>query len=168
MDIKRIFLFCLLVAGCLQLSAQRKFIAIDVDNLNPIVGATVQSNVGTCITDSTGRFALPDTCKMMFLTHINYENRLVKLAEVRDTVYLISKDFNLHELVVFGVGRQDDKMEELNKRLRLQEKDVQMLSANPNQGLNVLGLLKYLIPRKWLKDNKADRKKRLEEILDDY
>jgi hypothetical protein len=43
-----------------------------------------------------------------------------------------------------------------------------MLSANPNQGLNVLGLLKYLIPRKWLKDNKADRKKRLEEILDDY
>ena len=43
-----------------------------------------------------------------------------------------------------------------------------MLQANPNQGVNILGLLKAVIPRKWFRNAKAERRKRLEKILDEY
>ena len=161
-------LFLLLSACCLPVAAQRRLVAIDVDASVPIAGASVTTNGGTFTTDSVGRFAVPDTCRLIFVTHMNYENRIVNLSEVRDTVFLISKELNLREVVVFGTGPSDEKIHKLNESLRIPPQDAQMLQANPNQGVNILGLLKAVIPRKWFRNAKAERRKRLEKILDEY
>ncbi|MBR4898679.1 MAG: hypothetical protein IKZ48_07840 [Prevotella sp.] len=161
-------LFLLLSACCLPIAAQRRLVAIDVDASVPVVGASVMTNGGTFTTDSVGRFAVPDTCRLIFVTHMNYENRIVNLSEVRDTVFLISKELNLREVVVFGTGPTDEKIRKLNESLRIPPKDAQMLKANPNQGMNVLGLLKAVIPKKWFRNSKEEQRKRLEKTLEEY
>ena len=50
--------------------------------------------------------------------------------------------------------------------------DAQLAAANPNSGIQVLEILKLLIPKKWLaalrKNSKEERRKRLQKILDEY
>ena len=167
MNTSRLLLVCLLAAvSCSGINAQRRLVAIDVDSAAPVAGASVTTNGGYFVTDSVGHFAVPDSCKLMFITHMNYENRLVKLNEVRDTVFLISKELNLREVVVFGTGPEDDKIKKLNESLRINRQEAALLNANPNG--NLFGLLNYLVPRRWLKNKKAERRKQLAKILEEY
>ena len=45
--------------------------------------------------------------------------------------------------------------------------DLQLAGAQSN-GMNLFGLINYLIPKKWKKSAKEKRKERLKRILDDY
>ena len=151
----RLFLL-LLIAGTLQGFAQRRLVVVDVETLIPVVGANVISKDGNCTTDSLGYFSVSDSCKTLSFSHVNYESRLVNLNEVRDTVFMISKLLNIKEVVVFGHGERKELPEALKKP-----------AIDPSSG-NLLSLFAYLIPKKWRKNSKEARRKRLKQILDNY
>ena len=96
----------------------------------------------------------------------------INLAEVRDTVFMISKLLNIKEVVVFGHGPQEEISDDLKKKLKMDAINAQLAAANPNSGINVLAILKKLIPKKWLaslrKNSKEERLKRLQKMLDEY
>jgi hypothetical protein len=87
---------------------------------------------------------------------------------VRDTVFLISKLLNVKEVVVFGQAPYEEKYKDLKKRMMPSKTDLQLAGAQPGDGINLLGLVGYLIPEKWKKSRKEKRKERLKHILDDY
>ena len=164
---KRILVGGILLMSSLYVAAQRRLVAIDFDRQTPVVGVSVTINGGACVSDSAGYFEVPDTCRLMFLSHINYESRLVKLSELsRDTVFLVPTELNLKELVVFGVGAGDKDLEQLNRSLLLKKEEAQLIGANPNG--NLLGLLKYLIPKKWRKSKKQRQHEQLRKVLKEY
>ena len=162
-------LLCFFIAGTLKVSAQHELVVADVETMLPVAGANVQGNGSTVKTDSLGHFSVPDSIGTMLVSHVNYESRLVRLEELSgDTVYIISKLLNLKEVVVFGKGKiEDDRLRELNRRLRIQLTEAQLMAAKPNG--NLFGLLGYLIPKKWRSGSSAaKRKKRHEDILREY
>ena len=162
----RLFLL-LLMAGAIQGFAQRRLVVVDVETMIPVVGANVSSKDGNCTTDSLGYFSVSDSCKTLSFSHVNYESRLVNLNEVRDTVFLISKLLNIKEVVVFGHGERKELPDALKKQLEVNKKDAQLAAIDPNSG-NLLSLLAYLIPKKWRKNSKEARRKRLKQILENY
>ena len=162
----RLFLL-LLIAGTLQGFAQRRLVVVDVETLIPVVGANVISKDGNCTTDSLGFFSVSDSCKTLSFSHVNYESRLVNLNEVRDTVFMISKLLNIKEVVVFGHGQRQELPDALKKQLEVDKKDAQLAAIDPSSG-NLLSLLAYLIPKKWRKNSKEARRKRLKQILENY
>jgi hypothetical protein len=85
-------------------------------------------------------------------------------------VQLISKLLGVKEVVVFGKGKLDDRLEDLNKNLRRQIKEAQLLANDPNKPASLpLGLLAKLLPKKWRPGYKdAQRKKRHDDILRSY
>ena len=159
---------------CCQLaSAQRRLTVIDVETLEPVIGANVAFGKETVQTDSLGCVTVGDSCRSLVFTHVNYESRIINLDEVRrDTVFLISKLLNVKEVVVFGKGKRPDDLRGLNNSLRLDPIEAQMIAADPNSGVNVLAIINYLIPKKWKekwkKHTKAGRRERLKQILRDY
>ena len=157
----RLFLL-LLIAGTLQGFAQRRLVVVDVETLIPVVGANVISKDGNCTTDSLGYFSVSDSCKTLSFSHVNYESRLVNLNEVRDTVFMISKLLNIKEVVVFGHGERKELPEALKKQLEMEKAAI-----DPSSG-NLLSLFAYLIPKKWRKNSKEARRKRMKQILDNY
>ena len=150
----RLFLL-LLMAGAIQGFAQRRLVVVDVETMIPVVGANVISKDGNC------------TTKTLSFSHVNYESRLVNLNEVRDTVFLISKLLNIKEVVVFGHGQRQELPDALKKQLEVDKKDAQLAAIDPSSG-NLLSLLAYLIPKKWRKNSKEARRKRLKQILENY
>ena len=162
----RLFLL-LLMAGAIQGFAQRRLVVVDVETMIPVVGANVISKNGNCTTDSLGYFSVSDSCKTLSFSHVNYESRLVNLNEVRDTVFLISKLLNIKEVVVFGHGQRQELPDALKKQLEVDKKDAQLAAIDPSSG-NLLSLLAYLIPKKWRKNSKEARRKRLKQILENY
>ena len=98
---------------------------------------------------------------------MNYESRLVNLTEIRDTVYMISKLLNIKEVVVFGHGKREEMPDALKKQLETEKENAKLASIDPSSG-NLLTLLGYLIPKKWRKNTKEARRKRMKEILDNY
>lgn len=152
--------------------SQRRLVVVDVETLIPVAGANVVSREGTTVTDSIGHVLVSDSCQSLSFSHVNYESRIINLKEVRDTVFMISKLLNIKEVVVFGHGPQDEISDDLKKKLRMDAIDAQLAAANPNSGINVLAILKMLIPQKWLaglrKNSKEERRKRLQKILDEY
>ena len=92
---------------------------------------------------------------------------MVNLNEVRDTVFLISKLLNIKEVVVFGHGERKELPEGLKKQLEINKKDAQLAAIDPNSG-NLLSLFAYLIPKKWRKNSKEARRKRLKQVLENY
>ena len=82
-------------------------------------------------------------------------------------MFLISKLNNLGEVLVLGKGKkEDDGMSELERRIKKQARiEAELAGANPNG--NLFGLLSYLIPKKW-KNRKENKRKRHQEILDNY
>ena len=155
------------MAVATQAFAQRRLVVVDVETLIPVVGANVVSKDGTTTTDSLGYFSVSDSCRSLAFSHVNYEPRMINLTEVRDTVYLISKLLNVREVVVFGHGPHDVLPEALKKQLKINKTEAELAAANPG-GANLLPLLARLIPKKWRKNKKEERMKRLRQILEDY
>ena len=167
MKIFRSFLLLLITAVVSQAFAQRRLVVVDVETLVPVIGANVVSADGNTTTDSLGYFSVSDSCRSLAFSHVNYEPRMINLTEVRDTVYLISKLLNVREVVVFGHGPHDVLPEALKKQLKINKTEAELAAANPG-GANLLPLLARLIPKKWRKNKKEERMKRLRQILEDY
>ncbi len=167
MKIFRPFLLLLITAVVSQAFAQRRLVVVDVETLVPVIGANVVSADGNTTTDSLGYFSVSDSCRSLAFSHVNYEPRMINLTEVRDTVYLISKLLNVREVVVFGHGPHDVLPEALKKQLKINKTEAELAAANPG-GANLLPLLARLIPKKWRKNKKEERMKRLRQILEDY
>ena len=168
----RTLLLLLLAAFSMNGFSQRRLVVVDVETLIPVAGANVVSREGTSVTDSLGYVLVSDSCKSLSFSHVNYESRIINLTELRDTVFMISKLLNIKEVVVFGHGPQEEISDDLKKKLRMDPIDAQLAVANPNSGINVLAILKMLIPKKWLarlrKNSKEERLKRLKKMLDEY
>ena len=167
MKIFRSLLLLLITAVVSQAFAQRRLVVVDVETLVPVIGANVVSADGNTTTDSLGYFCVSDSCRSLAFSHVNYEPRMINLTEVRDTVYLISKLLNVREVVVFGHGPHDVLPEALKKQLKINKTEAELAAANPG-GANLLPLLARLIPKKWRKNKKEERMKRLRQILEDY
>lgn len=167
MKIFRSLLLLLITAVVSQAFAQRRLVVVDVETLVPVIGANVVSADGNTTTDSLGYFSVSDSCRSLAFSHVNYEPRMINLTEVRDTVYLISKLLNVREVVVFGHGPHDVLPEALKKQLKINKTEAELAAANPG-GVNLLPLLARLIPKKWRKNKKEERMKRLRQILEDY
>ena len=160
-------LLLFLMAVATQVFSQRKLVVVDVETLIPVVGANVVSKDGNTTTDSLGYFSVSDSCRSLAFSHVNYEPRLINLNEVRDTVYLISKLLNVREVVVFGHGPHDVLPEALKKQLKINKTEAELAAADPS-AVNLLPRLARLVPKKWRKNKKEERLKRLKQILDDY
>ncbi len=156
----------------LMASSQRRLTVVDVETLFPIGGANVVGKGVTTQTDSLGHVTVTDSCKSLIFSHVNYENRIINVEEVRDTVFLISKLLNLKEVVVLGKGKPRDELKELNSRLHLSKEEIQAIKAAQGSGVNVLALINYVIPKRWKeywrKNTKEGRRERLKKILQDY
>ncbi len=165
---KRTYLMLAALLCCMASSAQKRLIVIDWDTRIPVDGANVVGKGLTVQTDSMGVIAVPDSCRSLLFSHVNYESRLVNIEEVRDTVYLLSKLLTLKEVVVVGQAPFKDDDRELNKRLRLPQKELELAAANPAGGVNILPLIKYLIPKKWRKNSKKERREQLKRAIEEY
>ena len=163
----RLLVILALVFLSLPALAQRRLVVCDVESLQPISQVSVRSSAGVDITDSLGYFSVPDTCKSLVFTHVNYESRLLNLSEVRDTVFLVSKYMSIREVVVFGKGKNDEVAERMNKMLVLDQTDAQLLGANPSGG-NLLGLIGHAIGKLLPKSKSAKRKQKAREIIENY
>lgn len=170
-------LLLLLAAVSTEGYAQRHLVVVDVETLVPVAGVNVVSRDGTNVTDSLGLVVVSDSCQSLSFTHVNYESRIINLAELRrDTVYMISKLLNIKEVVVFGQGPQNELSFNMKEELKKKAIDAQLAAANPNSGVDVLAILKAIIPKKWLanlrknlrKNSKEERLKRLQKVLDEY
>ncbi len=159
----------LLAICCLVATAQRRLVVADVETLIPVGGANVVGRDYKAVTDSLGHITVPDSCRTLAFSHVNYESRLINLTEVRDTVYLISKLLSIKEVYVFGHGKGEDELKELKKRLRLEKSERQLSAMRPEDlNGNLLGFLSYLIPKSWKKNSKAERRKRFQKMLEEY
>ena len=165
---KRAILMLTAIVCCLATSAQRQRVVVDIETLIPIGGVNVTVADQTVVTDSVGRFAVPDSCRSLLFSHVNYESRLVNTKEIGDTVFMISKLLNIKEVVVFGHAQYRDDFKELKKRLRLEKTEAQLIAADPSSGGNLLPLLARLIPKRWLRNTKKARRERLKQILEEY
>ena len=163
----RLLVILALVFLSLPALAQRQLVVCDVESLRPISQVSVRSSAGVDITDSLGCISVPDTCKSLVFTHVNYESRLLNLSEVRDTVFLVSKYMSIREVVVFGKGKNDEVAERMNKMLVIDKTDAQLLGANPSGG-NLLGLIGHAIGKLLPKSKSAKRKQKAREIIENY
>lgn len=163
----RPYLLLTVLLCCLLASAQRRLVIIDVETLIPVDGANVICKDLTTQSDTLGYVTVPDSCRSILFSHVNYESRLINMDDIRDTVFLISKLLNLKEVVVFGKAPHIEDYAELNKHMQPSKLDLQLAGAQSN-GMNLFGLINYLIPKKWKKSAKEKRKERLKRILDDY
>ena len=167
MTMRRI-LWLFLMAVVTQVFAQRRFVVVDVETLIPVTGANVVTSDGNTTTDSLGYFSVSDSCRTMAFSHVNYEPRMIRLEEVRDTVFLISKLLNIREVVVFGHGPHDVLPEALKKQLKINKTEAELVSIDPSSGGNLLPLLARLIPKKWRRNKKEEQMKQLKRILEEY
>ena len=109
---------------------------------------------------------MPDSCKSLVFTHVNYESRLLNVDEVRDTVFLVSHEMSMSEVVVFGKGKDDGLRDRINKMLVLDKTEAQLLGSDPSQGGNLFGLIGKLLPKH--KSRAEKRKQKAREIIENY
>lgn len=146
--------------------AQRRMVVCDIETLSPISQVSVRSSAGVEVTDSMGFFSVPDSCKSLVFTHVNYESRLLNVDEVRDTVFLVSHEMSMSEVVVFGKGKDDGLRDRINKMLVLDKTEAQLLGSDPSQGGNLFGLIGKLLPKH--KSRAEKRKQKAREIIENY
>ena len=163
----RVRLLLLSLLCCLGCLGQRRLAVVDFETLLPVGGANALGRGFAGQADSLGFITVPDSCRSLLFSHVNYEERLVNLKEVSDTVFLLSKLLNLKEVVVFGKTPQMKDYSELQSHMRLSRTELQMASIQSPEG-NLFGLMKYLIPKKWRKSPKQKRKERLKRTLEQY
>lgn len=148
--------------------AQKQIVVADVETRIPVDGVSVAAGGKTIVTDSLGLATIPETSKTLLLSHINYESMLVNLADIRDTVFIYSKSLYLKEIMVFGQKPGEDEIKRLEKQLRMEKREAQLAAIDPSSGGNILEFIGYLIPKKWRKNSKAERKRRFKKMLDEY
>ncbi len=169
---KTVRLILLMLTLCVTtVNAQRRLVVADVETDAVIAGANVEGSGYYTTSDSTGCFVVPDSCRTLVFSHVNYESRIVNVDEVRDTVFLISKLLNLKEVVVFGKVRyEDDGLDGLRKSLKLQRTEAQLMASDPSKPAGIsLSLLSKLLPKKWRSSyRKEQRRKHHEEVLREY
>lgn len=167
----RLYLCLLLVLCCIDSLAQRRLVVVDMDLLVPVAGANVVSRQGVQTTDSMGVVYVAKDSKTITISHVNYESLILNLnKEEGDTIYMLSKLLNLQEVLVLGKGKLPD-YRELNKGFQLDKTEAQLAGADPSTAASFdLGkVISALIPKKWRPGyKKAQRKKRLKEILEEY
>ncbi len=165
---QRLLLVYILVACSAVAFGQRRLVVVDVETRVPIRGVNVVSSAHRVdTTDWQGFINIPDTCRSLSFSHVKYESRILNLSEVKDTVFLISKLMGLSEVVVLGKGKNDDKLKELKNSLRLDPVEAQLLAADPSQGVNVGGMIKW-IAQKLFKRRKETKKERFKRMLEEY
>ena len=166
----RLIIILLLILGYAEIKAQRRLVVIDIETMKPITEVNITTESGIWHSDSLGYINIPESSKTLIFSHVNYEERLVNLSELRDTVFLISKLLNLKEVIVFGKDKQQRDYRKLNEKMQPDKKELQMVAAgkNMNGGLNLLGLINYLFPSEKRLSKKEKKKKKLKEILDKY
>ena len=160
----RMVVICCLAQAVITAAGQRRLVVVDVETRVPIRHANVTSSAHAAdTTDWQGFVTVPDSCRTLSLTHVNYESRILNLTEVKDTIFLISKLMGLPEVTVLGHGKGEDELKALKKRLRIAKTEAQLAAANPAAGFDVLGLVKKLFKRR-----KDKKKERYRKILEDY
>lgn len=161
----RLAAIVLIAALSLPVFGQRRFVVVDIETGVPISGVNVVSSTHQADTTNwQGQIDIPDTCRTLLFSHVNYESRMVNVTELRDTVFLISKLLNLKEVVVFGKGKGNDELtERLKKQMRIDKTEKELAAADPSAGFNVLGLVSKLFSRR-----KESKKEKLRRILEDY
>ena len=165
---RTLILICLVLSSVV-VAAQRRMVVCDVETFQPISNVSVQSSAGTEVTDSMGYFAVPDSCKSLLFSHLNYESRLLNVNEVGDTVFLLSKDLGLREIVVFGKRKDDGLADRMNKMVVLNKTDAQLLANDPANGGNLFAVVGKAIGKLISKKSKkARRKEKAREILENY
>jgi len=159
------FLFVLMMVLCTgSAMAQKRFVVADVETLVPIQGVNVVGKGFTIQTDSLGLCELPDSSKSLVLSHVNYESRIVNTDEINDTIFLISKLLMVNGVVVFGHGKNQDRLAELKKRLSFSKNELELMAADPGRGTDLLKLFNYLLPKR----KKMSRKQKLKQVLKEY
>lgn len=161
---------CLLLGAmlCIPVFAQKRMVVVDWDTLDPIPDVSVTSLLGTTVTDSLGYFDVPEGSKTLLFSHLNYSSRLVNLKEVNDTVLLMSNNLRVDGVVVFGKPKEDVKTKRLNESLRMAKTEAELVAADPSKGTDLIKLTNYLVPKKWRKNSKQERQKRLKKALKEY
>lgn len=144
-------------------------VVCDVETSQPISSVSVQSSAGAEVTDTMGYFSVPDSCKSLILSHLNYESRLLNVNEVGDTVFLVSKDLGIRELVVFGKKSDDGLADRIKKMVALSKTDAQLLANDPANGGNLLAVIGKAIGKLISKKSKKARsKEKAREIIENY
>lgn len=166
MNARIIVLSLLFTTCCGYAQGQKQHVVVDGDTGKPIANVSVMGKDFTAVTDSLGRFTLDKRCKTLVFSHINYVSYIANINDLGDSIILYTNDKRLDEVMVFGKPTAKDPLENLNSRLRLDKTDAQLISANPNG--NLVGLLYYLIPKKWRKSKKEKRKEQLQKVLEEY
>ena len=160
----------LLLLGCAEGMAQRRVHVVDLETHLPVAGANVTTNGRSLTTDSLGLCSISDSCKTVVVSHVSYESSIVNMKETGDTIFLLSRDLLLPEVVVLGNGKERD-YSALTKGLKMNSVEAQLAAANPNGGVSIpLGkIVNAIVPKKWRAGYKKEqRKKKLKEILDNY
>ena len=161
--VQRLLICCLAMLSA-SAFAQKRFVVVDVETRMPIRGVNVTSRaMQGDTTDYRGIFYIPDSCRTLSLTHVNYESRILNVEEVKDTIFLISKLMGLPEVTVFGKGKGEDELKELKRQMRIKKSEAQLAAADPSAGFNVLGVIGKLLSRR-----KEKHKEKLRQILDNY
>lgn len=160
--IRMLFVWCVALSA-VTVSAQRRLVVVDVETRVPIRGVNVTSSAHRAdTTNYQGLIYVPDSCRTLSLTHVNYESRILNIDEVTDTIFLISKLMGLPEVTVFGHGKGEDELKELKRRMKIEKSERQLAAADPS-GYNVLGLVQKIFKRR-----KDKKKEKLNKILEDY
>ena len=68
---------------CQAVSAQRRLVVVDYETNAPVGGANVVGNGLTTQADTLGFVTVPDTCRSLIFSHVNYESRLINLNSAR-------------------------------------------------------------------------------------
>jgi hypothetical protein len=160
-------IFFVLTACTLSVQAQRRYVVIDVETKVPIRHVNVR--YGAHHTDTTnwqGRVNIPDSCRTLLLSHVNYESRLIRTEEVEDTIYMISKLMGLPEVTVFGKGKGEDHLKELKKHLKQDRTERQLAAIDPSRGTNLLPLIGKIVDK--FRKRRPSRRERFRKMIRDY
>lgn len=94
-----VFIYIFFLSVCVA-SAQ-SYVVADILTRMPVAGAKVYQNpTATTETNRYGRFSLKEGCNGLTIVHRNYESRVMRKSELRDTVLLIPKLHTLDEVVI--------------------------------------------------------------------
>lgn len=93
----------LLLSASLMAHAQLSGVVYDMETRMPVAKANIFVNPkGVVTTDYRGRFFIDKSCSSVTVSHVNYENRVLKRSEVRDTVWLLPKLNAVDDVVIIG------------------------------------------------------------------